>query len=101
MSQITINVQLTTQGEEDVLLFLLDDNNPEMYALNLNSDNNQVEIKKIFSKILELLINDDILLDFSIAEGYSKGLYKDVCSEYVAELQKEISSVKESLLREM
>lgn len=101
MSQIAIKVQLTTQGEEDVLVFLLDESNPEMYVINLNSDSSQVEIKKIFSKILELLVSNDLLLEFSIAEGYSKGLYKDVCSEYITELQKEISSVKETLLKEL
>lgn len=95
-----IKVQLTVVGEEDVLVFLLDDEKPNEYIVSLNSANNQTDIKRVFTKILEMLFDNDITLTFEIAEGYSKGLYKDVCSEYVSELQKEISAVKEQLIQE-
>ena len=95
-----IKVQLTVVGEEDVLAFLLDDEKTNEYIVSLNSANNQTDIKRVFTKILEMLFDNDITLTFEIAEGYSKGLYKDVCSEYVSELQKEISAVKEQLIQE-
>ena len=36
-----------------------------------------------------------------IQEGYSKGLYKDVCKEYIAELNKELVQVKNSIKKEL
>jgi len=36
-----------------------------------------------------------------IEEGYSRDLYKDVCSEYVIELQRELDSIKERIRREV
>lgn len=101
MNQMVINVQLTVLGEEDVLIFLIDKENPEKYVVGLNSANNQTDIKKVFSKILEILFNNNITLKLEIAEGYSKGLYKDVCGEYINQLQKEISNVKEQLIKEI
>ena len=100
MNQMGIKVQLTVIGEEDVLVFLLNNEKPNEYIVSLNNANNQIDIKKVFTKILERLFDNDITLTFEIAEGYSKGLYKDVCSEYVSELQKEISAVKEQLIKE-
>ncbi|MBQ3603614.1 MAG: hypothetical protein IJA02_07230 [Clostridia bacterium] len=100
MNQIVINVQLTVIGEEDVLVFAIDEENPDKYIISLNSPNNQSEIKKVFSKILEMLFDNDITLQLQIADGYSKGLYKDVCEEYINELQKEISEVKEQLIKQ-
>lgn len=100
MNQTEIKVQLTVIGDEDVLVFLLDDEKPNEYIVSLNNANNQTDIKRVFTKILEMLFDNDIALTFEIAEGYSKGLYKDVCSEYVNELQKEISAVKEQLIKE-
>lgn len=96
MNQI-INVELTVNGEEDILVFHIDEEKPLEYYINLNSATNQLEIKKVFSKLLEVLLNDNIELKFMVSEGYSKGLYKDVCKEYVENLQKEIENVKESI----
>lgn len=89
----TVEVLLTVLGEADVLVFCLDEDNPEKYVVNLNSSSNQAEIKDVFSKLLELLITDDITLELNIADGYSKGLYKDVCTEYIQDLNREIAQV--------
>ena len=59
------------------------------------------ESKDVFSKLLEELIEFDINLDLEIQEGYSKGLYKDVCKEYIAELNKELVQVKNSIKKEL
>ena len=92
-----INVVLTVIGETDVLIFDLDDTAPEKYAINLNDSMGQSEIKRVFSKLLEILIDEDITLEFKVAEGYSKGLFRDVCSEYVQDLNREIKQVKETI----
>lgn len=101
MNQIAIDVELTVLGETDVLLFHIDEDNPDKYCINLNSASSQSELKDIFSKLLEMLIENDIYLSFIIADGYSKGLYKDVCAEYIDELNKEIIQVADSIRKEL
>lgn len=96
MSQV-IDVELTVSGDIDVLRFLIDPESPEQYSINLNDDSSQTELKKVFAKLLELLLKDDIELKFIVAEGYSRGLYIDVCKEYIADLNKELLEVKEQL----
>ena len=93
----TVEVLLTVLGEADVLIFRLDEDNPEKYIVNLNSPSNQTEIKDVFSKLLEMLIKDDITLQLTIAKDYSKGLYKDVCTEYIQDLNREIAQVMTSV----
>lgn len=89
-----IDVTLTVLNEIDVLIFSLDEDNPEKYKINLNSSTSQSEIKDVFAKLLEILIENDILLELKIADGYSKGLYKDVCTEYISDLNREIQQIK-------
>lgn len=43
-----IKVILTVQGETDVLVFLLDDESPEKYTINLNDSSSQLQIKEVF-----------------------------------------------------
>lgn len=100
MSQI-IEVFLSTCGEEDVLIFSLDKDHPDEYMIDLNSDSNQAQLKKVFSKLLEFLFEDDVELKYSVMEGYSKGLYKDVCEEYINDLNGELVSVKKYLKDQM
>ena len=90
-----VKVVLTVMGETDVLVFLLDENDSEKYVIDLNDSSCQIKIKDVFSKLLEELI------EFDIKEGYSKGLYKDVCKEYIAELNKELVQVKNSIKKEL
>ena len=40
-----IKVVLTVQGETDVLVFLLDENEPGKYIINLNDSSCQIQIK--------------------------------------------------------
>lgn len=101
MSQRVIDVILTVSADVDVLVFSLDDNQPDDYVVNLNSSASQNELKKVFSKLLQLLLEEDIVLKLVIAEGYGKGLYKDVCKEYIDALNRELIQVKDNLKREL
>lgn len=92
-----IDVLLTVMSDTDVLIFKLDPENPEKYVINLNDTAGQVKIKEVFSKLLEMLLDEKLTLRLRIAEGYSKGLYKDVCSEYIKELNTEIQQVIENV----
>ena len=101
MNQKEIKVQLTVIEDSDVLVFLIDEEKPQEYVVDLNNANNQQDIKRIFVKMLEMLFDYDIKLKLEIAEGYSIGLYKEVCTEYINELQKEISDTKENLINKL
>lgn len=96
-----ITVKLTVCGETDVLIFLLDEANPEKYIINLNDSSSQLQIKEVFSKLLEELLLFDINLVLEIQEGYSKGLYKDVFTEYISELNKELKQTKSMMKKEL
>lgn len=101
MNQKQIEVLLTVVGESDVLNFILAQEKPDEYVVNLNSDTSQSELKKVFSKLLELIIENDVKLVLKIAEGYSKVLYMDVCTVYIDDLNREISNVAESVRKEV
>lgn len=101
MSQRVIDVKLTAMSDVDVLIFGLDEEQPEAYVVNLNSATSQNELKEVFSKLLELLLTEDILLQLSVAPGYSKGLYKDVCKEYIEDLNRELVQVKANMKKEL
>lgn len=100
MNQVKIKVELGVIGEEDVLKFYIP--NSDGYNVSLNSSESNEELKVVFSSILKLLLeNDDIVLDYCEVDGYSKGLYKDVCKEYVDALNEEIKNVKNNILKDL
>lgn len=101
MSQRVIDVKLTAMSDVDVLIFGLDEERPEAYAVNLNSPTSQNELKTVFSKLLELMLEEEIQLKLSIESGYSKGLYKDVCREYIEDLNRELVQVKTNMKKEL
>ena len=101
MNQKVIEVKLTVLSDIDVLIFGLDEEQPEAYVVNLNSADSQNELKKVFSHLLQMLIETDIYLKYTIAPGYSKGLYKDVCKEYIDDLNRELSQVRANMEKEI
>ena len=100
MSQKVIEVTLTVSSNVDVLIFGLDEEHPEAYVVNLNSANSQNELKNAFSRLLQMLLCEDIALKYIIASGYNKGLYKDVCKEYIDDLNRELLQVKGNIDKE-
>ena len=98
MSQRVIDVTLTVLSDVDVLVFGLDD---KKHTVNLNSATSQNELKNVFSRLLQLLLQEDITLNLVIDKDYGKGLYKDVCREYINDLNRELTQVKASLIKEI
>jgi hypothetical protein len=96
-----IEVKLTVLSDIDVLIFGLDEERPEAYVVNLNSADSQNELKKVFSHLLQVLLETDIYLKYTIAPGFSKGLYKEVCKEYIDDLNRELSQVKANMEKEI
>lgn len=101
MSQRVIDVTLTVLSDVDVLVFGLDDKKQYDYTVNLNSATSQNELKNVFSRLLQLLLQEDIILNLVIDKDYGKGLYKDVCREYINDLNRELTQVKASLIKEI
>ena len=101
MSQRVIDVTLTVLSDVDVLVFGLDDKEQYDYTVNLNSATSQNELKNVFSRLLQLLLQEDITLNLVIDKDYGKGLYKDVCREYINDLNRELTQVKASLIKEI
>lgn len=102
MNQVQIKVLLTVIGETDVLTFFLDeDKYPDGITVNLNSSDGQNDLKRVFSALLEKLELSKIELSLDVAEGYSKGLYKDVSDEYIRSLNDELSTVYHKIQEEL
>lgn len=101
MSQETIEVNLTTnESDADVLEFYFEEN---PIIVNLNSSECQNELKVMFAALLEDVIAADkvLKLTFTVNKDYSRVLYKDVCSEYISELNKEIEEIYKKMKKEI
>lgn len=102
MSQEIVRVELKEIDEIDYLVFNLDEEQyPDGIKVDLNSSISQADFKRVFAKLLELMVDNSIKLELQIAEGYSRGLYKDVCKEYINDLNKEIEQVYNNLQDEV
>jgi hypothetical protein len=102
MKQEKINVLLKNIDDHDLLVFEISSGDKSKdLSINLNSDNCQSEIKKVFSSLLEKMINSEIQLELKIDPQYSKGLYIDVCKEYITNLNREIEQIHNELVIEL
>lgn len=101
MNPRIIDVQLTVSADVDILIFALDDECPDDYIVSLSSSTSQNELKKVFSKLLQILMEEDVTLRLTIAEGYGKTLQKEVCQAYIEDLNRELQQVKESMKAEL
>jgi len=94
MKQETIKVELLEDNKKDILRFHVDND----YDINLDSSKSQEQLKRVFSILLEKLVQIDIELELCVNDRYSKALYKEVCSEYIKDLNKEIKKVRSELI---
>ena len=94
MTQEVISVKLQTVEGKDVLLFdIVDESHESGIMINLNSEDGRQDLVELFSVLLKKMTQAKIALNFEVEDGYTKGLFKDVASEYVAALSKEINNV--------
>ena len=102
MNQVQYKVKLGTIDDVDVLSFFIDeDTYPQGLQVNLNSTDGQSDLARVFAVILKELESVQIEFVLEISEGYARGLYKDVCSEYISCLNGEIAKVYEKLQKEL
>ncbi len=99
MNRKVINVELTALDEKtDLLQFKFDDN---VLAVNLNSPLCQNDLKAVFVRLLQMLIENDVSLEFYHADDYSRKMYIEVCKEYINDLNRELTVVKDRILKEI
>ena len=102
MNQVMIEVLLNSIDEADILTFFIDpEENQGGYCVNLNSTSSQSELKQVFSALLKKLAVNEITLELKIEKNYTKGLYIDVCAEYINDLNKELKSTFEKLHKDL
>lgn len=99
MNQEIIKATLLAQDvDTDILRFDVDG---EELDINLNSSECQNSMKKLFSLILEEAVLADIKIEFSVADGYSRGMYIEVCEQYIKDLNRELTEVSEIIRKEI
>jgi hypothetical protein len=92
-----IEVKLFLDGGVDYLEFNLDG---KAHKLNLNLEDNQSEIKRMFIDLIPLLKSSAVELTLNIQEGYENGLLKDVSQSYISDLNKELDTVRAEIIDE-
>lgn len=97
MNQEIIKVTLSQQGDSDFLTFHIkeDDATPEYIVDLSDSAKSQTQLKRVFSRLLTLLVEKDICLVLDIEAGFTRALQKDVSEEYIKDLNSELANVKE------
>ena len=99
MNQKILTVELLeVDSDRDVLRFKFDD---AVLDVNLNSATCQNDLKAVFVKLLQQLLDNEITLNLNYDETYRKGLYKEVCEEYIKDLNRELLSVKGKMQQEL
>lgn len=92
MNQEIIKVELLTKDpDSDILRFYVGDSPRDV---NLNDPNCQSALKSVFAILLKKIMQEDIKLELEIAEDFKRGMYKEVCTEYIGDLNNELDRVK-------
>lgn len=99
MNQKTIEVVLLAVDEDTDLLQFKFEENP--LDVNLNSPLCQNELKGVFVRLLQMLIENDVHIEFNHADDYGRGMYIEVCEEYIKDLNRELASTKEKIHKEI
>ena len=98
MNQEIIKATLLEQDDIDILRFEIDE---EELDINLNSSECQNSLKKLFTLILEKVVDESVKITLEIQDGYSRGMYVEVCKEYIKDLNRELGEVTELIKKEI
>ena len=99
MNRKAIEVELLAGDETEDLLRFKFEGNP--LDVNLNSPLCQNELKAVFVRLLQMIIENDVYLEFNHADDYGRQMYIEVCEEYIKDLNRELASSKELIRKEM
>ena len=99
MNQEIIKVELLAiDADTDVLRFHISQG---FIDVNLNDDACQSDFKKVFSGLIQKAIDTDITLELFIPNDYTRGMYKEVCIEYIGDLNRELSDITNKLREQL
>ncbi len=85
-----INVALAKRNEIDQMIFKFENE----CNVNLNDESGQNDLKIVFSQLLKELIDGPIELKYIEDDIYDVNLYKDVCKEYIKDLNREVEEIR-------
>lgn len=98
---VVINVELLDKDGKDILHFdLVSESNPQGIDVNLDAEDGQTQLVTVFSCLLQKLLVNRVVLQLKIDAGYARALFKDVCTEYIKNLNSELDSVYEQMISE-
>ena len=100
MNQRIIKVELCAMDSDtDLLRFNIDEES--IIDVNINDSSCQNSLKKVFSALLEKMIEQDITLEYKVSEGYERKMYIEVCKEYIDDLNRELMETADKLRQEI
>lgn len=98
---VVINVELLDKDGKDILHFdLVSESHPQGIDVDLNAEDGQNQLVTVFSCLLQKLLISKVVLQLKIEASYTRALFKDVCTEYIKNLNSELDSVYEQMISE-
>ena len=88
-----IKVHLETKGKDDFMCFEFE----ELKTVCLTNEECQNDLQEVFNMLLKELINHPVKLEYLENASYKKGLYIDVCTEYIKDLNREVNSIRKKI----
>ena len=86
---------------KDILHFdLVSESHPQGIDVDLNAEDGQNQLVTVFSCLLQKLLISKVVLQLKIEASYTRALFKDVCTEYIKNLNSELDSVYEQMISE-
>lgn len=98
---VVINVELLDKDGKDILHFdLVSESHPQGIDVDLNAEDGQNQLVTVFSCLLQKLLINKVVLLLKIETSYTRALFKEVCTEYIKNLNSELDSVYEQMISE-
>lgn len=72
----------------------------KVHKLNLNNEDDQEQIKKMFCDLVELVEDNDVKVQLEVQDGYDNPLLEEVSKSYISDLNDELDSVRANLTNE-
>jgi hypothetical protein len=91
-----INAILNAIEDNDILSFEL----TPVLQVKLTDTQGSNDLLNVFVAILKILVAEDVSVQLIDNPSYTNQMYKDICAEYIAELNNDIKEARKSLLSE-
>ena len=97
----TVNIKakvLKTNSDEDSLRFYITET--EQIDISLTGDTGNSDLKKLFERLINLQLADDVFVQYEENDEYENVMYKQACKEYIRKLQTELDQVRQNIKEE-